>query len=232
MHGWLATVYSGVRLTGRIAGFFEEVPAFVGAEQGADVAQGPSGRSSDEPCRVHTAPVNLQRHARSSSGLRLTGNLSAMGWQGWQRLGRSDYECVAEGAENRHAGSDSKGWRIAAARVIEHCTKYEWAYYPCQVRGKILDATDRGHVIRARCDIGRVRPNAGGRTSQSRIGDSKKEEHSIYRLDQCCGQNRSAGKQAANHNSLTHKRNIVPLLDQLIRVETRDPTHGNRGQPW
>src|SRR3954453_9927686 len=32
--------YSGVRLTGRIAGFFEEVPAFVGAEQGADVAQG------------------------------------------------------------------------------------------------------------------------------------------------------------------------------------------------
>src|SRR3954465_16066844 len=32
--------YSGVRLTRRIAGFFEEVPAFVGAEQGADVAQG------------------------------------------------------------------------------------------------------------------------------------------------------------------------------------------------
>src|SRR3954471_4809006 len=32
--------YSGVRLTRRIAGFFEEVPAFVGAEQSADVAQG------------------------------------------------------------------------------------------------------------------------------------------------------------------------------------------------
>src|SRR3954452_5217844 len=32
--------YSGVRLTGRITGCFEEVPAFVGAEQGADVAQG------------------------------------------------------------------------------------------------------------------------------------------------------------------------------------------------
>src|SRR4051794_18569101 len=36
----LDAVYSGVRLTGRIAGFFEEAPAFVGAEQGADVAQG------------------------------------------------------------------------------------------------------------------------------------------------------------------------------------------------
>src|SRR4051794_10235820 len=32
--------YSGVRLTGRITGLFEEVPAFVGAEQGADVAEG------------------------------------------------------------------------------------------------------------------------------------------------------------------------------------------------
>src|SRR3982751_3297293 len=32
--------YSGVLLTRRIAGFFEEVPAFVGAEQGADIAQG------------------------------------------------------------------------------------------------------------------------------------------------------------------------------------------------
>src|SRR3954471_13084120 len=29
-------VYSGVRLTRRITGLFEEVPAFVGAEQGAD----------------------------------------------------------------------------------------------------------------------------------------------------------------------------------------------------
>src|SRR3954453_21689264 len=32
--------YSGVRLTRRITGLFEEVPAFVGAEQGADVAEG------------------------------------------------------------------------------------------------------------------------------------------------------------------------------------------------
>src|SRR3954462_8454925 len=32
--------YSGVRLTRRIAGVFEEVPAGVGAEQGADVAEG------------------------------------------------------------------------------------------------------------------------------------------------------------------------------------------------
>ena len=43
----------------------------------------------------------------------------AVGWQGWQRLGRSDYECVAEGAQNRHAGSDSKGWRIAAASMMQ-----------------------------------------------------------------------------------------------------------------
>src|SRR3954451_21165673 len=46
----MVTGYSGVRLTGRIAGFSEEVPAFVGAEQGADVAQGGPERLERARC--------------------------------------------------------------------------------------------------------------------------------------------------------------------------------------
>src|SRR3982751_1268694 len=61
--------YSGVRLTGRIAGFFEEVPAFVGAEQGADVAQG--GPERLERARRRAAQERFDLGERHLDGVQI-----------------------------------------------------------------------------------------------------------------------------------------------------------------
>src|SRR3954462_12952128 len=61
--------YSGVRLTGRITGFFEEVPAFVGAEQGADVAQG--GPERLERARSRAAQERFDLGERHLDGVQI-----------------------------------------------------------------------------------------------------------------------------------------------------------------
>src|SRR3954470_9343528 len=62
-------VYSGVRLTRRITGLFEEVPAFVGAEQGADVAEG--GPERLERARGRAAQMRFELGKRHLDGVQI-----------------------------------------------------------------------------------------------------------------------------------------------------------------
>src|SRR3954464_8017045 len=79
--------YSGVRLTGRIAGFFEEVPAFVGAEQGADVAQG--------------GPERLERARRRLAQERFDLGERHLDWVQIRRVLREEQEPGAARLERR-----------------------------------------------------------------------------------------------------------------------------------
>src|SRR3954470_9598719 len=107
--------YSGVRLTRRIAGFFEEVPAFVGAEQGADVAQG-------GPERLERARGRLLRRSAL-----ILANAISIGFRSGEYCGRNKNQapralsaCAARAllwTERLSAITTSPGRRVGASWV-------------------------------------------------------------------------------------------------------------------